>query len=89
MNKSAASAASPDSCQFQAVIKSLLAQPAGSLNPGEQAPGERRTAARLADEDGCFPGAWSPGFGLRLGCAGSRLDHGLELRLWRLRGQPT
>ena len=27
---------------------------------------------------GRSPGAWSPGFGLRGGCASSRLDHGLQ-----------
>ena len=61
MNKSAASAASLDYINFEAVIKSAASAASRKTNPGR------------------FPESWSPGFGLPVGCASSRLDHGFQI----------
>ena len=80
-NKSAASAASPDSVKFQAVIKSAAsAASRKAKKSGTKIRGSPRTTARQADDGARLgsPGCWSLIFGLRGGCASSRLDHGLK-----------
>ena len=61
-------------------ISRLLAQPPERPNPGDQDPGERQGDGSACGQRGSgrFPGSWFPRFGLRGGCASSRLDHGLK-----------
>ena len=64
--------------QTQAVIKSALSA-ASQKTKSRGAPRPPSSASRAAIRHST--GAWSPGFGLRGGCASSRLDHGLKVEL--------
>ena len=80
VNKSAASAASPDSVKFQQVIKSAAS--AASRKPKSREGSSRGVqdsgSAGRRQPRGTPTGASFPGFGLPGGCASSRLDHGLQ-----------
>ena len=80
VDKSAASAASPDAANFEAVIKSAASaasrKPKSREGSSRGVPrGPRPPGEPLSDS----PGAASSRFGLPGGCASSRLDHGLKL----------
>ena len=81
VNKSAASAASLDSVEFQAVIKSAAS--AASRKTKSWGPSSRKASdggsACGRRGTGFSPGAWSPGFDLPGASASSSLDDGLKI----------